>query len=87
MTIGHDPDPDTVAVVANKVTQFGAATSIAGWLTVNEIVALGGLLLALGGFIINWAYRHRADRREERLLQAQLQHLQDRGVKDEHDPT
>ena len=34
-----------------------AATTICG-LTVNEAVALAGLLLAIGTFAVNWIYKH-----------------------------
>lgn len=55
---------DTIAAVGSKATYAGAATSFLGWIGVNEIVAIGGFLLAVGGFAVNWYYRHLADKRD-----------------------
>lgn len=77
MTIPADAAPDTVAVVASKATLVGAATSVAGWLSVNEVVALGGLLIAVVGFAVNWYYRHAADVRAREIHALEVQRLRD----------
>lgn len=43
----------------------GAGVAAAGALTFNEWMALGGFLLALGGFIVNWYYQHKRYKLEE----------------------
>lgn len=52
----------------------GAVTGIAAW-TVNEIAAIGGLLLAGMTFLVNWYYRHKHYK------------LSEKGKKDAHDRT
>jgi beta-lactamase regulating signal transducer with metallopeptidase domain len=67
-----------IASAGNKTMYAGASTTIAGWLTVNNVVAVLGLLIAMAGFLTNYYYRRRdhkittrlaleeADRRAER---------------------
>ncbi len=73
---------DTVAAVASKMTYTGAGIAGVGWLGVNELVAIGGFVLALIGFGINWYYRARANRREEERHAAEMARL--RGDLDEY---
>lgn len=48
-----------VAAGASKVTYTGASVTIGGWLLSSEFAVLFGMMLALGGFIVNWYYKHR----------------------------
>lgn len=43
-----------------------------GHLTWGDLGAIFGILIALFTFLINWHYKHKADRRAEKLLQHQL---------------
>lgn len=53
-----------VAAVANKVTFAGGGTAVLGGLVASDIVAFGGLFVALCGLAINFYYRRRSDRRD-----------------------
>lgn len=64
-----------VAAVAHKVTQAGGAAAVIGWLTVNDIVAIGGLLVAVVGVMIQFYYKRKADRRDAELHAAQMAEL------------
>lgn len=55
----------TIAATAGKATYAGAGTSIFGWLTSNEFAVLVGTFVAVGGFLINWYYRFKEDKRQQ----------------------
>lgn len=55
----------TLAAAGSKATYTGAGTSIFGWLTSNEFAVLVGTLIAVGGFVVNWYYRHKEDKRRQ----------------------
>lgn len=55
----------TAAAVSSKVTYSGAGTSVIGYLASSEFAVLAGVVIALGGFCINWYYRHREDKRAQ----------------------
>lgn len=59
-----------VTATADKVTVGGAATGALGWLMNNNVLGLIGVLIALGGFLVNWYYKHKHYKLAER--QAQL---------------
>ncbi len=54
-----------VAAAASKATYGGAGASVVSWFLSSEFGILLGVLLGLGGFIVNWYYKHKQDRREE----------------------
>jgi hypothetical protein len=58
-----------VAEAASKVTYTGAGTAILFGLTVNEVVALIGLIMGVLGFITNAYYKRRQMALLERLAQ------------------
>lgn len=55
----------TMATVGSKATYTGATASILGWVLSSEFGILMGLLLGVGGFIVNWYYRHKEDKRQQ----------------------
>lgn len=55
----------TMATVGSKATYTGATASILGWALSSEFGILMGLLLGVGGFIVNWYYRHKEDKRQQ----------------------
>lgn len=55
---GHITDA-TVASIGSKTTYTGATTALVGWLTVNNVVAILGAVIALAGFVVNAYYRRR----------------------------
>lgn len=56
---------DILAAAANKSTYIGAATAAVGGLSASDIAAFGGLALAAAGFITNFYFRWRDDKRAE----------------------
>lgn len=60
-----------VTSVSDKVTLGGAGTGVLGWATDNNTLGLIGVLIALGGFLVNWYYKHKHYKLAER--QAQLE--------------
>jgi len=57
MTNIEDTTTSAVASVASKSTIAGASASTIGWLTADRYVALGGLAVAVLGFIVNVLFR------------------------------
>lgn len=55
----------TLASVGSKATYTGATTSVLGWVLSSEFGILLGVMLGIGGFIVNWYYKHKQDRREQ----------------------
>lgn len=60
----------------------GATSAFWGWLTVERIFSLIGLLVAVGGMLISWHYKRKATAMREReaalreeLLRARIEHL------------
>lgn len=52
-----------VASVASKSTWAGALVGFVGWLTSNQGVGLIGVLVAVGGLMINWHYKRENGKR------------------------
>ena len=46
-----------VQMVTNVTAPTGGTAAVIGGVTFNEWLALGGFLLALGSFILNWYYQ------------------------------
>jgi hypothetical protein len=55
----------TMAAAGSKATYTGAGTSIMGWMLSSEFGILVGVVLGVGGFVVNWYYRAKEDRRRE----------------------
>lgn len=63
----------TVSSVAGKVAVGGGvATFFAGW-TVNHVAAVGGLLIALLGVIVQIYYKEREERRRQERFRLEVQ--------------
>ena len=60
-----------LAAVGSKSTYAGASVTVTGWLLSSEFAVLVGMLLGLGGFLVNWYYRHKLTNAEIRLRKAQ----------------
>lgn len=65
----------TLATVGSKATYTGAGTSIFGWMTSNEFAVLIGACVAVGGFIVNWYYRHKEDKRQQEEHERRMREL------------
>jgi hypothetical protein len=55
----------TLASVGSKATYTGATTSILGWVLSSEFGILLGVILGIGGFLVNWYYKAKQDSREQ----------------------
>jgi hypothetical protein len=55
----------TMAATGSKATYTGAGASVFGWLLSNEFAVLVGVLIAIGGFCVNWYYKHKEDKRQQ----------------------
>jgi hypothetical protein len=64
-----DEKIQTIADIGSKVTYTGAGTAIIFGLTVNEVVALIGLCVAVLGYLTNAYYKHRQMDLLEKLAQ------------------
>jgi len=62
----------TVSSVASRGMGGGAATSMLGWLTSNEAIALIGISITILGFVVNLIFQIRRDLREQELQRAKL---------------
>ncbi len=66
MTPEHQATFDaTMAAAGSKATYTGAGASVMGWVLSSEFGVLIGLLLGLGGFVVNWYYKHKEDKRQQ----------------------
>jgi len=54
-----------MAAAGSKATYTGASTSVVAWVLSSEFGILFGVLLGLGGFIVNWYYKHKEDKRQQ----------------------
>lgn len=55
----------TMAAIGSKATYTGAGASILGWLMSSQAGILFGILIGVGGFLVNWYYRHKEDKRRQ----------------------
>lgn len=54
-----------LASVGSKTTLGGMVTSIFGWLASSNSAVLIGIIVTVGGFLLNWYYQRRREIREE----------------------
>lgn len=54
-----------MAAAGSKATYTGAGASIMGWVLSSEFGILVGVVLGVGGFVVNWYYRAKEDKRRE----------------------
>jgi len=66
---------DTVTAAASKATYTGAGTVGVGWLMSSEAAILIGLVLAVGGFVVNLLFSIRRDRREMREHEKKMREM------------
>lgn len=59
---------DLVEKIANGSQYGGAGGALIFGLTANEFAAIAGVIIALAGFLVNWYYKHKADKRAEKEL-------------------
>lgn len=74
----HHAIEQATAATASKLTYTGGATSMAGWLISSEIIAVGGFVLAVIGFAVNFYFKVRDDRRQQAIYDAQMRDIETR---------
>lgn len=65
-----------VAAAASKTTYAGGGAAFGFAITHQFVIAVCGLLVAIGGFIVNWYFKHKADQRSQRLHDMRMELLQ-----------
>lgn len=69
---------DTVLAASGaKATQVGATTSVVSWMLSSQFGVLVGIVVGLVGLSVNWYYRHKQDRREQREHEARMDALRE----------
>ena len=63
-TTTHTVDA-TMAAIGSKATYTGAGASVLGWLMSSQAGILVGIIIGVGGFLVNWYYRHKEDKRRQ----------------------
>ena len=63
----------TMATVGSKATYTGAGASILGWMMSSEFGVLIGIRLGVGGFLVNWYYKHKHYLLEKELHDKKMQ--------------
>jgi hypothetical protein len=64
-----------ISAAASKVTYAGSASVGIGWLMTNEAAVFFGILIGIGGLLVNWWYKRKADKREEELHSLRIKEL------------
>ena len=59
---------EKVTTVTNVVTPSGAMTAGVSYLTLNQWLAVGGFVIALASFLINWYYQEKRFQLEKEQL-------------------
>lgn len=67
----------TIATVASKATYTGATTSVLSWLMSSEFGILVGIILGVSGFLVNWYYKHKHDKREQEAHDQRMKNIND----------
>lgn len=75
-TVKQEAIEASVAASASKLTYGGAATVGLGWLLSSEGAVLVGMIVGVAGFIVNFYYKHKEDRRQERAAKLNEELLQ-----------
>lgn len=61
-----------IAASATNATYTGAGAAVLGFLAADTVTAVLGATVAVGGFITNWYYRHKEDKRRQREHELRL---------------
>lgn len=63
----------TIASIASRGMGGGTAATIFGWFMSNEVLAFTGVAITLLGFIINFIFQRRRDKREQAEFQMKVE--------------
>ena len=64
------------ATTAYKATVGGAATSVFGWIVQDNLLTIIGVLVAVGGFLVNAYFKRRDTKRMEKLARLRMELMQ-----------
>lgn len=70
--ITHGTLDTAVAALGSKATTAGVTTSTISWILSSEFGVLAGLLIGLGGFVVNWYFKVRQDKRDQLKHEAEM---------------
>jgi hypothetical protein len=65
----------TMATAGSKATYTGASTSAVAWMLSSEFGILFGVMLGVGGFIVNLYFKYKQDKREQVLHEKKMSDL------------
>lgn len=54
-----------LAALGSKATYGGASTTAVSWALSSEFGIIAGIVIGVAGFIVNWYYKAKQDRREQ----------------------
>jgi hypothetical protein len=66
-----------MANVGSKTTYGGASVTTVSAFTANEIGVFVGIVIGIAGFLMNWYYSRKRDRREEAEHEMRLQEIRE----------
>ena len=65
----------TVSSAASKTTYAGATSGFVAYLASIDVLAWLGIVIALGGFAVNWYYKRLENKRADEIHQLRMQQL------------
>lgn len=74
MTVRHilKSTESVIAASASNATYTGASAAVLGFLTADMVTAVLGASVAVGGFITNWYFRYKEDKRRQKEHELRL---------------
>lgn len=68
-----------MAAIGKNMAVGGGSSAVVFGLTIGDMAALGGLVIAVVGLCIQWYFKRRTDRREAELHEARLTEIREHG--------
>lgn len=65
----------SIAAAASKSTYTGAGLTITGWLLSSQAAILVGMVVGILGLVVNFVFKLREDRRQEKLHQEKIKKI------------
>lgn len=54
-----------IPAIADKAVWTGSVTTVASWFAASDFGILAGIAIGVAGLVINWYFKHKADKRME----------------------
>lgn len=61
-----------MAAIGSKTTYAGGGMAVGSWYLSNEFFGLVGICIGAVGLLINWYFRRKQDRRDQREYEARM---------------